>query len=506
MIQEEVILNEEEKVNNEEEVQNNLPKEPSKDQPKKVLKNIIKVGISNVFTLIAGILVGFIIPKLMTNGDSTVDYGYYKTFTLYLLYVGLFHFGFCDGIYLIYGGKSFDDLEKDRFRTYSKFFIIFQLIITLIITSVAMCFVNNDYGFIFVFLGINLLAENVTNYYQIISQVTGRFNELSIRNIVKSSLTIIAVVALYILFKVNVINYLQYQIYIVIVSGISLLLSLWYVFTYRDITFGKSKKLSTEMPTILKFFKVGFPLLIANLIVNLILNIDRQFVQILFDKEIYSTYAFAYNMLNLITNATAAISIVLYPTLKRFDSERLKTHYNYFISIIVMFIGFCMAAYYPLCFIVVHFLDKYQPALIIFRLIFPGIILTSSITMIMLNYYKALGDSKTYFIISIIALALSFIANLIAYLWFRTTTAISVASVIVIGIWYIIAEFMLIRKWKINPIKNICYIVIIVSIFYLISFNIDNHPLGFVVYLASYLVVTLLFYFKTIRSKFRIKE
>ena len=240
MIQDENILNEE-KINNEEVVVQDVSSNESKpEQPKKVIKNIIKVGLSNIFTLIAGILVGFIIPKIMTNGDSTADYGYYKIFTLYLGYVGLFHFGFCDGIYLLYGGKSFEDLDKTKFRTYSKFYLIFEMIITLIITSISLCFVNTNYGFIFVFLGINLLAENVTNYYQIISQITGRFNELSIRNIIKSALTIIAVIVLYVLFKTNVIDYLQYQIYIVITSSISLILSLWYIITYKDITFGKS--------------------------------------------------------------------------------------------------------------------------------------------------------------------------------------------------------------------------------------------------------------------------
>ncbi len=502
MISDDNILNDE-KLNKEVDVQNESSSETKPEQPKKVIKNIAKVGISNIFTLIAGILVGFIIPKIMTNGDSTADYGYYKIFTLYLGYVGLFHFGFCDGIYLLYGGKSFEDLDKTRFRTYSKFYLIFQMLITLIITSISLCFVSTNYGFIFVFLGINLIAENVTNYYQIISQITGRFNELSLRNIIKSSLTIIAVIVLYVLFKTNIIDYLQYQIYIVIVSSISLILSFWYVITYRDITFGKSSPLNDEIRFIKKFFIVGIPLLIANLVSALLLNIDRQFVSLLFDKEIYSTYAFAYNMLNLIITATSAISIVLYPTLKRFDFEKLKINYNNFMSIIAIFVSFCLIAYFPLHLIVTHFLDKYEASLIIFRIIFPSILLTSCISMIMFNYYKSLGKSRTYFLISLIVLILSIGANLIAYFGYKTTTAISFASIIVIAIWYLITEFILIKNWKINPIKHILYMILIVTAYYLIVFLNDNVYIGFALYLASYLVITLLLYFKEIKNKFR---
>ena len=49
---------------------------------KKIGKNIIKVAVSNLFTILAGVLVGFIIPKMM----GTTDYGYYKIFTLYIFY------------------------------------------------------------------------------------------------------------------------------------------------------------------------------------------------------------------------------------------------------------------------------------------------------------------------------------------------------------------------------------------------------------------------------------
>ena len=91
-------------------------------ESKGLARNIIKVGISNLFTILSGIIVGFVIPKIM----GLEDYGYYKTFTLYVSYVGLFHLGFIDGIYLKYGGVSYDDFDKSRFRMYSRFIIFFE--------------------------------------------------------------------------------------------------------------------------------------------------------------------------------------------------------------------------------------------------------------------------------------------------------------------------------------------------------------------------------------------
>ena len=78
-------------------------REYGKKQDKKIYRNIFFVAISNIITLLAGVLVGFVIPKIM----SVTDYGYYKIFTMYFAYTGLFHFGFCDGICLYFAGKKY---------------------------------------------------------------------------------------------------------------------------------------------------------------------------------------------------------------------------------------------------------------------------------------------------------------------------------------------------------------------------------------------------------------
>ena len=100
----------------------------SNDRGGKVVKNIILVALSNILTLISGVLVGFVLPKIM----SKADYGYYKTFTLYFSYIGLFPLGFIDGIYLIYAGLNYKDLNKNKFRLYTRFLFWFQFVLMVI--------------------------------------------------------------------------------------------------------------------------------------------------------------------------------------------------------------------------------------------------------------------------------------------------------------------------------------------------------------------------------------
>lgn len=78
-----------------------------------------------------------------------------------------------------------------------------------------------------------------------------------------------------------------------------------------------------------KFKKIvlsGFVLLLADMVANLILTLDRQFVSALFDINTYSIYSFAYSMLRIVILAISAIATVLYPTLKRMSVEQMKNH------------------------------------------------------------------------------------------------------------------------------------------------------------------------------------
>lgn len=462
---------------------------------KKTIGSIFKVAASNILKLLAGVLVSFLLPKII----GVTDYGYFKTFTLYASYVGLFHFGFADGIYLKYGGKNYDELDKSSFRFYTVFLIGLELLISVIGAIIALFALSGELKFIFVCLAVYLVTENITNHYRIISQITGRFNELSLRTVLQSIFTALAVVALWFVHRFSDTE-ISYKIYTVIYVGINLILTLWYIFTYRDITFGKQDR--SVKKALSEFIKLGFPLLISNLSSALIFTIDRQFVNILYDTDTYAVYAFAYNMLGLITTAMSAISTVIYPTLKRTDESKLKNSYSFLIEIILILVFGCLLVYFPLCWFVKWFLPKYTDSLVIFRIILPGLAINSAVTIVMHNYYKTMGKEINFFAKSIIVLALSAVADYVAYAIFKTTQAISIASIIVMLVWYVLIESYFIRTYKIKWSKNFIYMLLMAAGFYLITCW-KLWWAAMLIYLAAFLGITYAFYYKEINSLFR---
>ena len=459
----------------------------------KTTKSIILVTLSNVTSIVSGVFTSFMLPMIL----NVEDYSYYKSFTLYLTYIGIFSIGIVEGIFLKYGGSDFESLDQERFRAFFKFYFIVQLLFAVLISSISLIFLRGNYLFIFILIAIYMLANNITVYFQSLSQITQRFREYSLRNIIRSILLSITVVILFLINKYSE-NAGDYKMYIILYTFATYLLCVWYVVTYRQLIFGKHLKITQIKEDILYFIKMGFPLFFANLCGTLILSLDRQFVNILFPYEdypgVYANYAFAYNMLTLVTVATSAVSTVIYPVLKRESKDFLIDNYALLKTIIVIFVSFMLCAYFPLTIIIELILPKYIDSLSFFKIIFPGLLLSSCITVVMHNYYNTLGISQKYFIICLIILLLSFVFNTVAYIFSKSPTIISIVSIIAMLIWYIVAEAYLRKKYKVKDFKTFFYILAIMSTFYIISYLVKNIYLGLGIYVIAFAILTFVFY------------
>ena len=64
----------------------------------------ISIG-ANLVTIMVSLIVTLILPKFI----SVEQYGYWQVYLFYTTYIGIFHLGITDGIYLRYGGKQYEE-------------------------------------------------------------------------------------------------------------------------------------------------------------------------------------------------------------------------------------------------------------------------------------------------------------------------------------------------------------------------------------------------------------
>ena len=100
--------------------------------------NISYALSSNILSLVISTLVILIVPKLI----GLESYGNWQLYMFYSSYVGFFQFGWNDGVYLRYGGKEYNELNKILFFSQFWMLVFFQLIVAVIINVISLIFIS----------------------------------------------------------------------------------------------------------------------------------------------------------------------------------------------------------------------------------------------------------------------------------------------------------------------------------------------------------------------------
>ena len=275
---------------------------------------ILLVVAGNIALLTAKLLAWLVVPKVL----GVIEYGYYKTFTLYLVYAMMLHFGFSDGILLLYGGKDYHDINQKEFRVYTKFFIKFQMIISAMIIIISLTAFQGMKCYTFCMIGVDALFANLSTYY-------------TLRNIIQALMQIVVLGIMVALSKLDVLE-LNGEIYILSIVLIDVALLAWYMITYKDLTFGKADSFKKYLPNIKKIFEVGILL---------------------------TMYAFAYSIANMITAIISAIATVMFPSLKRLEVQDAVSKFSMLMATVSVIVFLLLTAYFPLTFFVKWFLPDF---------------------------------------------------------------------------------------------------------------------------------------------------
>ena len=107
------------------------------------------------------------------------------------------------------------------------------------------------------------------------------------------------------------------------------------------------------------------------------------------------------------------------------------------------------------------------------------------------NYYKTLGDNFKYFKKSLLILLHSALANAVAYVVFRSTVAISIASIFTMVIWYLYIEQYFVVHYQYLRYKNFLYLIFLMAAFYVIT-AIPNWIVSGIIYLGVYILITFI--------------
>jgi O-antigen/teichoic acid export membrane protein len=475
-------------------------------EKKRAFLDLVQVLISNIFHMASGIVVELLIPKLL----GYQDYGFYKTYILYVGYLGLLHFGITDGIYFVFAGKTLDEITKKEIHSAISWLSAIELFLSIFGCAISLFFIDTSvYGLIFLLVSVYNLVYNVDNCYSSVCQALKFFRGSSIASIIKSIVNIVYVGTCYLIFAHSEATP-SFVLFSFVNIAASLAADIFYTIQLRSVIFSKGISFQESLQNLKKYIFAGLPLLFANLTSNLLMMVDKQFISIFYPVEesnIFSIYSFAYSMLNLITVATSAISSVLFPYMRGKDNDRLIQLYPRLMSALDVFVCLACFSYFFVYWFLNHYLTKYVDSIPIFRMLLPGLAINVPVVVLMHSYYKTFDKEKSYFLQNLIVLVLGILADAgIYYLYikpysYNNPIGITITSLFVILIWFAISEGYLDTHYHVKHWKNDFYLCLCIA-----SFFLSTHFLSVVWALLAYSLLFLsftgVFYWKEIRYFF----
>lgn len=443
-----------------------------------VIKNISYSFLANMVSMGISAFMIMLLPKFM----GVADYGIWQLYLFYISYLGVFHFGWLDGIYLRYGGYYLEQLDKRRFT--SQFFavLIFETMLSIIGGCLTYYYVEDDIlRTVLLFSCMVLVPSTLFTFCSFILQITNNIKEYSQLTLFQR-VSFFVLVLVYVFFDSSVYGLFWINVIITYAS------MLYGVYLIQDVFMFQFESVSETLNESYENVSVGIKLLIANLAGMLMLGIVRFGISQEWDVITFGKISLTLSISNFFMVFVNSLSVVFFPMLKRIDEGRQKELYIKIRSVLMTGLFTGLLGYYPLYFILSWWLPKYADSLIYMAILFPICLYESKVVLLTNTYLKSLRQEalmmKINFTTVLLSLVLTYVCAVVLH-----SLDLMVLSILVLFVFRsLLAELVLGKLLKLKLIRYIVYELMLTVVFVLGNYFTSNVVIGISVYTVSIIV------------------
>lgn len=347
-----------------------------------VFKNIAYSFSANLISLGISIFMVLVVPKFL----SVDDYGLWQLFLFYFSYLGFLHFGWEDGIYLRYAGKSLDELNRRTFA--GQFYGIVALQIFEVVTVIG-------FGKLAVMDPVKQMAlvcavclapfVNFNNLCNFILQITNCIKEYVSLLLAERMIFFFSVVFFLLVWQQNEFRYMYCANLFSVVGG-----TLIGVYFFRNFLKPRFDPFAQIVSEIKENISVGIKLMFANVAGMLIVGIIRYGISMGWDVATFGKVSLTLNLSNFLLVFINSVSVVFFPIIKRMDEERRADVYREIRDVLTFLLFGALLGYYPLKCILSWWLPKYADSLIYMSILFPVCVFESKVCLLINTYLKSM--------------------------------------------------------------------------------------------------------------------
>lgn len=414
-------------------------------------------GVSMLLSAMTSILV----PKIM----GVESFGYWQLFMFYTSYVGLFHLGINDGVYLEQGGVLRHRINKKVISSEFKFSLLYQLIFSAVLVVLGFCcFKDSSRSFVIIATAIFLLLNNLSNFLGFLFQAMNETKRYSISVLVDRFIFLIPL-TIFLLSHCG-----DFKLYIIAYACSKTCCLLYCVYEARDIVFVKMLPLSQACQRSIESIRVGIKLTIANISSMLIVGIARALVDMFWGIVDFGQVSFSLSLVTFFLTFVSQASLVLFPALRSINRDELVHFYSAIKQFMSYFFPFAYALYFPIAWIMRLWLPQYNVAISYLAILMPICVFDTKMDICCTTYMKVLRMEKQLLVVNLSCVAISGLCCYVAARFVFSINAVLVVAVMVVVGRSLFSEALVNRHLG-QRFETMAIIELIVSVlFVLLSF------------------------------------
>lgn len=388
------------------------------------IKNIFSSMAVNVTKMLITLLLTLVLPKFI--GEA--DYSYWQLYLFYFTYLAYSSIGWCEGTHLKYGGEDYEKLPASAMAGQFWTLAIYELIFNGIFSVCVFLFVRDDIKVqLLVWAAVSALLDILRYYLQIVLQATYRINLYA--KIAMWERVLFLIFSLFFLL-IGKRSYIFFVYAEIIARAVSLIYA---VAMCKEIVFVRLPGPAEIKTETRELIKIGYKLLVATVAGQLIIGVVRFAIENQWGNLVFGKVSLALSMVNMIITFIAAVSVVVFPMLKKMEQDRLTDIYIIMREVITTSLVCVLLLYAPMKKVLTLWLPQYELSLRYLALLLPICIYETRYLVLLSTYFKTLRQERMQLKTNLVSMGLSVLGTIAVVYGFKSLEGAIILIVLLIG-------------------------------------------------------------------------
>lgn len=443
---------------------------------KKIARDMLYAVFAQGLSTAVSVILTLLLPKVL----GVAEFGYWQLFIFYLSYVGFFHFGINDGVYLIHGGETRDVLDKKAINSQFLVSIIYQAVISVVVILVALFGpFEAQRQFVIVWIGIILLANNCSFYLGYVFQAVNETALFSFSTAL-DALAFFAALIILVVFGAD-----SFEPYIIFYTLAKYFRLVYCLYKARDILSAGVLTHSACVKESIESIRVGIKLMFANIVSSLILGVVRFFVDLNWGIEVFSIVSFSLSIAAFFLTFLTQVSMVLFPNLKQLDRHGCSSAFSMMRDILDLVLPAVYIFYGPITVVLNWWLPQYARSIQLFAVLFPICVFEGKMDIVGTTFFKVLREEKRLLEVNLATLLFSFVCTLFGTYALNSVEFVLFCVVIALAFRCLLSELLIGKTLNVSQTK-LSFVSAILSVGFVITAQLFTPLLTSVIFLFVY--------------------